>query len=53
MTNLTETDLRDDFEGIISASDVIDKTADARFAVHLKLGGLLASHHRVPGSSAA
>ncbi len=43
MTNLTETDLRDDFEGIISTSDFIDKTADARFAVHPKLGG---SSHR-------
>ena len=40
MNNLIETDLRDDVEGITSASDVIDKTAGAQFAVHLKLGGL-------------
>ena len=31
---------RDDVDGITSASDVIDMTAGAQFAVHLKLGGL-------------
>ena len=30
MNNRTETDLRDDVEGIISASDFIDKTAGAQ-----------------------
>ena len=30
LNNLTETDLRDDVEGITSASDFIDRTAGAR-----------------------
>ena len=30
MNKLIETDLRDDVEGIISASDFIDRTAGAR-----------------------